>query len=165
MVNLFQIFSDTANEAPLWPQPFCIYNNPETKCTWLSFTVSCREPITYDNSDFVNGIEGGHVCKSIRHSFVHSFVRSFVRSFIHSFSRPCMRDMCACVCHAWVGMAAEEKVRGSWCGGGVVDAYLFLTFRMYLLYDDNDDDRDILCLVGSGDDCAILCSFPLGMEG
>ena len=64
MTNLFQIFSDTAKEAPLWPQPFCIYNNPETKCTWLFglLTVSCREPITYDNSDFVAGTQGGHVC-------------------------------------------------------------------------------------------------------
>ena len=64
MTNLFQIFSDTAQEAPLWPQPFCIYNNPETKCTWLFglLTVSCREPITYDQSDFVAGTQGGHVC-------------------------------------------------------------------------------------------------------
>jgi hypothetical protein len=62
MPNLFQIFSDTANEAPFWPEPFCVQNNPVTKCTWLGFTVSCLEPITRD-SPFADGIEGGHVCK------------------------------------------------------------------------------------------------------
>ena len=74
MTNLFQIFSDTAKEAPLWPQPFCIYNNPETKCTWLFglLTVSCREPITYDNSDFVAGTQGGHVCtwSAVKHTVI-----------------------------------------------------------------------------------------------
>ena len=62
--TLLQIFTDTVKKAPFWPQPFCIHNNPETTCTWLFglLTVACREPITYDNSDFVAGLHAGHLC-------------------------------------------------------------------------------------------------------
>jgi hypothetical protein len=65
MTNLVQIFGDiTAKGAPFWPKPFCVSITPETECTWLFglLTVSCREALTYDNSDFVAGIQAGHVC-------------------------------------------------------------------------------------------------------
>ena len=130
MTNLFQIFSDTAKEAPLWPQPFCIYNNPETKCTWLFglLTVSCREPITYDNSDFVAGTQGGHVCTW------------------WSKTKPYSGD-------------SVVVVRSSGMTYTHPSPFLCVYINKISI------DRDIHCIICHGDECIIVRSNSLGMEG